>query len=437
MKGSKTLLVTLAMTAGLLALMVGLRGQYARLAAEHWRSQLDTVPDDQARVLLRQVAELGEPGIPVLVEALGSQRESVAREGKQALLEQLDRWQILRARASSPKLAVLADALAERVDRFGPTARNDAADLAARILLWPLDSRTVDRQRVIASCEKVFQASTVRGGELLEGGPAVGQPLPTERADIVQRRPLPVDDPMELGASLVDLSRLPGGGLPIGSFPEPAAPQHAVTTLVGDARAERPRRLVVPPIARPLDTWTQPARPATVPGESTATPRSGAPSDPPPPVPNRGRTLPLTQPADDPPGKAPGSFSQMPTVRLMQWLNSREEPGATDARGELIRRGFTEVHLELARRLFHPDAEVRRELVRLLPRVQSVDAAPWLEWLSRDPDPEVRLVAIGLIATTGDAALLDEIEQAARDDPDPRIRRQAERIAGRRSRRRH
>jgi len=139
MKGVKALLVIVLLAAGLLAMVFGLRGPCAHLAARHWRNQLDTVPDDRAAILLGQVGELGEPGIPVLVEALGSRRESVARAAKQVLREQLDRWQMLNPREVMPKLAVLADCLAEQVEQFGPTARTDAADLAEQILQWRLE----------------------------------------------------------------------------------------------------------------------------------------------------------------------------------------------------------------------------------------------------------------------------------------------------------
>jgi HEAT repeat protein len=64
-----------------------------------------------------------------------------------------------------------------------------------------------------------------------------------------------------------------------------------------------------------------------------------------------------------------------------------------------------------------------------------VDAVPWLLWLSRDADPDVRLTAITLLATTGDPAMVDQIEQAARQDRDPRIRRQAQRIGSQPNRR--
>jgi hypothetical protein len=434
MKGPKALLLTLAMTAALLALAVGVRRQYAHLAAEHWRRQLGTVPDDRADILLRQVAELGEPGIPVLVEALGSERESVAQAGKRALWEQLDRWQMLGPSASSPNLAALADALAEQVERFGPTARNDAADLATRVLLWPLDPRAVDRPQVIASCEKVLQATAVRGGVPLDGGPPSRQPLADEPddAEAVRHHPATADDPMEAGRLVLNLNRLPGGGLPIEPFQGPAASPQGGIEPGGRGGGGDPRPLAPPPAARPLSTWRQPDRPPSGPQTSGTVPNGGVASDRPPGA-NAGRVLPLAGRDDASAGSPAGKLSEIETLELMRWLDCRQEARASAARKELMRRGFTQVHLELARRLFDPDPEARKRLARLLPGIQSVDAAPWLLWLSHDPDPEVRRVAIGLIATTGDATLLEQIEQAARQDPDPQIQRQAELIAERRS----
>jgi HEAT repeat protein len=79
--------------------------------------------------------------------------------------------------------------------------------------------------------------------------------------------------------------------------------------------------------------------------------------------------------------------------------------------------------------LFHPDVEVRKQLARELPGMTGVNAVPWLVQLSRDRDPQVRVAAITLMATTGEPSLLDEIEQIAAADPNPRVRLQAKRVA--------
>ena len=117
------------------------------------------------------------------------------------------------------------------------------------------------------------------------------------------------------------------------------------------------------------------------------------------------------------------------TVEVMRRLQAEDDSLAAAAEVELKRRGFSPVHVELARQLFDPAPRVRRQLARVLPELGSVDAVPWLMWLCRDEDAEVRRVAITLMATTGDPTLLAELEQIARRDPDPGIQRQAERIA--------
>lgn len=95
----------------------------------------------------------------------------------------------------------------------------------------------------------------------------------------------------------------------------------------------------------------------------------------------------------------------------------------------MARRNFSEVDLELARQLFSPDVEVRKQLARAVPRLSSVDAAQWLLWLALDPQPEVRLVAVSTLATTGDPALLDRVEAMVRNDRDPQIQALANQIA--------
>jgi hypothetical protein len=116
-------------------------------------------------------------------------------------------------------------------------------------------------------------------------------------------------------------------------------------------------------------------------------------------------------------------------IDLMRRLRNEDQALSAAARRELLRRGFTDVELELARQLVDPDPVVRKQLAQAVPRLQSIDAAPWLMWLCHDSDAEVRMTAITLLATTGDMALLERVEAMARQDSDPRIRDLAEQIA--------
>jgi len=89
----------------------------------------------------------------------------------------------------------------------------------------------------------------------------------------------------------------------------------------------------------------------------------------------------------------------------------------------LIGRGFTEAQIELARKLYDPDAAVRKKLVRELPGLQGVDTVALALELCRDAQSEVRLAAIALLATSSDPAVLDEVERIAGRDDDSGIRR--------------
>ncbi len=66
-----------------------------------------------------------------------------------------------------------------------------------------------------------------------------------------------------------------------------------------------------------------------------------------------------------------------------------------------------------------------------------IDAQVWLVWLSRDENPDVRLAAMTVMATTADPNVLRRIEQMARTDADPRIQRQGERLLGMRDAEHH
>jgi HEAT repeat protein len=122
----------------------------------------------------------------------------------------------------------------------------------------------------------------------------------------------------------------------------------------------------------------------------------------------------------------------MELVDVMRGLQAVDSPAAAEARAELVRRGFSEVHLKLAQQLFDPDPEVRKQLARTLPQLQSIDAGPWLLRLTQDEDAEVRLAALTLLATTGDPTMLSRVQEIARQDRDPAVQRTIERLAGRR-----
>ena len=144
--------------------------------------------------------------------------------------------------------------------------------------------------------------------------------------------------------------------------------------------------------------------------------------------PPRTVTLPVSV-EDAVPSDALNSLKAVDVLELMRRLRSDAEVQRATARRELLRRGFSEVDLELARQLFSPDVAARKQLALAVPRLASVDAAKWLMWLAADPQPEVRRAAITTLATTGDPGLLDRVQALARKDSDEQIQALADQIA--------
>lgn len=129
------------------------------------------------------------------------------------------------------------------------------------------------------------------------------------------------------------------------------------------------------------------------------------------------------------PSQTLDSLRAVDVLDLMRRLRSDAEAQRISARRELLRRGFSEVDLELARQLFSPDVAVRKQLALAVPRLASVDAVRWLMWLAADPQPEVRMAAITTLATTGDPQVLDRVEALARKDSDQQIQALGDQIA--------
>jgi hypothetical protein len=403
MKALLRVLILAALIVGVMAAVLGLGSHYAPLTVAHWRAQLEALPDQSAGPLLRRVGSGGDEMIPILVEGLASPRQRVAEAARQSLLEQIDRWKALSTAGSSPKLGLLAHELADRQSELGPAGRHDAAELAVLILHGPLDPGMVDTIEVISCCERVLRAAQADS--------------PASVAAAVAKR--------------IDRDALSAAAQSVASS---AAARWQETTA-----SERPPSDDLTPRLLPPPGGQSAAESSPQPLAKSGAAKDGDPAT---------AKTPFDVPANPTKGLAGGdevrqaaAVEKLPAAAeasdelktadsfdLLQRSCSPVEATALAARTELSRRGFSEVHFDLARRLYSADPAVRKELARALPELRSVDAAPWLIQLSRDTDPEVRLTAITLMATSGDPLLLEQVQRIAGDDSDPRIRQQVSRI---------
>jgi hypothetical protein len=134
----------------------------------------------------------------------------------------------------------------------------------------------------------------------------------------------------------------------------------------------------------------------------------------------------------DPPGRQmggtlshrAGALADQDELTVMRRLHSRDPQSVQLAREELTRRGFDDRHLRMAEDLTSPDPQVRLRFAQALPRIRDVDIRPWLKTLAEDEDPNVRLAAVAIIATSGLPESLTWLRQLDLRETDPRVRDQ-------------
>ena len=80
------------------------------------------------------------------------------------------------------------------------------------------------------------------------------------------------------------------------------------------------------------------------------------------------------------------------TEELFRWLNDPDAEVRLVCEAALFTRGLDADHIDAGRKITHPDASERLTLLTDLQRNRTSfrDPGPWLERLSRDPDPAVR-----------------------------------------------
>jgi hypothetical protein len=144
-----------------------------------------------------------------------------------------------------------------------------------------------------------------------------------------------------------------------------------------------------------------------------------------PPSPERPHTAPIAIPGV-------GELQKAETIAVMRWLLVDE--AATMARITLSERGFSEIQIQIARQIVDPEPAVRAELAKTLPNIARNDPRPWLLWLSRDIDPNVRRVTAAILATSTDRDLQNRLRELELEETDEGVLRVVRRALEQRTR---
>ncbi len=291
----------------------------------------------------------------------------------------------------------------------------------------------IDRPELIANCSSVLEqaAPDLLRADLLRVEVTERSLLAPANASRFALAAAPHAPSETAESEVLAMAKLPGGGLPIESFEVPASPPRELVAGpfgVGTSRAypagRGPASVLAPGDQPPPDKLPMTSSARAVPRGYGRTPSEGLIPEDEIEGPHVPRLL-----GGDELGDVLPNLSSIDLMRLLHNSDARLSEGAE---AELIHRQFSDVEVELGRRLTDADPVVRRKLVDTLPRIPGLNPKPWLLWLSEDSAAEVRRSALTLMATSSDRDLLRRVEDVARRDPDPRIAELADRLLERR-----
>ncbi len=368
---------------------------------------------------LQQLAEQQEQGLVGLAQALASKQDTIFGTAQRILLDQLTAWEQLPKDDATRKMGLLAAALSTHVSDYDGRGCAAAAELALRMLSWRVQTHASDCSQMVADCDHVLRTASPRARR------------PPSPRDVAYHQPqrIGVAPETQFAQDIVAATsgpnvsnfgfqlNLPGGGLPPETGQPPTEedptpgllhPSPHAQPLPSDSvhlgnRSQSGRQSMLQDLGRIVSSDNRSSKPLRQPDAIITRTSAELPDD-----------------GDD----------NGDTVRLMRDLHDSDLQAARQAAATLTRRGFGPTQLELAKQMTSPDPAVRQQVAEILPRMPGIDAEIWLIWLSRDEDAQVRLAAMTVMATTGDPAILKRVAQMARDDTDPRIREQGERLTG-------
>lgn len=139
-----------------LLLLPGLRPK--QLMIEQLRAELARATDDNSTGLLESAAQLGDAGLPLLVECTCGQDVVKADAAASLLNDQLDLWREQRPSDLHQKMATLSRLLAEQAGQGRDETRRRASQIIARLMLWPGVASGDVSQDFLGNCERVLRS---------------------------------------------------------------------------------------------------------------------------------------------------------------------------------------------------------------------------------------------------------------------------------------
>ncbi len=376
----------------------------------------------EASAAVRLLASMPRPPVAILVRAAASADREVAQEAQQTISKLLRRWQRQiedqgRTKAVARQLSELAELFAQHAETLSRADEAWLTKTTRKVLRLANRIPSQHAPLVAGHCDAILAA--------ISPGPAsIEKTIRTELAGekmLVSAGALTDDDPQMRPTRLQR-------EFSVGATPTP------VTAKVRD-NLQGSERIAD---KKSADTSAEGATRAPWQADwshplfriAPAMPINGLPrqerSHDPAPLPSGIETKPIEAEANDRP------LAHVDSRELLNdWLRA-EGADVFPIEQELTRRGFGRLTERLVEQFFSRVPQDRLRMVDDVLTEPGVDARPWLVLLADDEDADVRLLAVTIMATSSDAALIEKAWDVAINDRDPRIAGLAGRLRERR-----
>jgi hypothetical protein len=370
----------------------------------------------EAAAAVRQLAAMPRAPLSILVSAVTSADRAVAEQAKLSISKLLRRAQRQieaghRESSVARQLAELAASLDAQQAKF--SAADDAWVSSTTHKILRLANEVPPRHTplVALQCDSILAKIASRQAvdlDIVKKVASGGQPADRVRAH----------DEMPVASAHGSRAQVHHSALPaLTGVADPAATSsvEATAEISGEESLNVPWQ----------DGWSHPmfrmmpAKPIQAPAaEEPTSPTTPSPVDEMPPV---------DLPAAGPP------LAELDSRELLRrWIDA-EGGDVFPLEDELTRRGFGRLSQRLVEQLFSTDSADRLALIDDVLTEPGIDARPWLMLLSEDSEADVRLLAVTIMATSNDAALVEKAWQVSIRDEDSRIAGLAGRLRERRA----
>ncbi|MEM1069845.1 MAG: HEAT repeat domain-containing protein [Planctomycetota bacterium] len=390
-----------------------------RWLVQYYSRDFDSLPSEEKRSRLLQLADLGQLAIPSLVNALADSDPEVARTAHDLLSENQNSWTVL----PEDKLRQCHSTLARSIQDIAVYLPDDrtgwASSLLQQTIQYSVSRRDEPSRLLYDEANHALEMLAISD----RAGPSILSDEPLDESDsrllVVQSDPLPVNEtqsgrwtdwppPTARGDAVT--SNRPGqtSNSDETTSAKPATSEIAESPSVYRSSSAR---------LRPVDP-NQPVILHDINASPIADTRTQVAAD-------AGRSVMTIQQASNVVDSPMGSFDDR---SVMHWLGSQHRELREKARNELVSRGFKEHEITIATQIVSGDLQTRLALIDAIARSNELDPRPWLLMFLKDESRDVKLRAVSVLATMKDPGIKQQLQLRVTEERDPTVAARIRRV---------